>query len=444
MAKKKGEELQCCPELVEGNVCDTINLRYQLPFYTRVNDNLQNVRVHVIYHFVLERCSGPIMTGDPVYSTTLLPGEKVRLFTSDRHTRWSYDSESNLSYRHETTSEESFLTYSMAQAMSDLTISESGEGSSSSEESWAEGGGGAGLNLGIIKIGGGGSGGSYDASSAYEFSRSLSSHAKSTSMSAAAGVRAKSATSIGEVEQRQHAEGESEAHYESASRTFSNPNRCSAVTFLFHQLVKRQTIRFKLVAIERRVDDPEAPTGASQRIPIDTAGRVTVLPQAIAATNPKRLEIEEIARTSAIERRQAEQSVYWNSTGVKSTRYYPLETAAGAFDSNVRKAALEAVDKDLIAEGILDRKTGEPTEKVIAELSWEREEFIPTAGVIVRGCLDECHICEPALQKEIRLDLERKQLENALLEKQIALLEQSQEYRCCPGGSTESEAPSDA
>ena len=32
-------------------------------------------------------------------TTTLLPGEKVRLATTDRRSRFSFDSESNLSYR---------------------------------------------------------------------------------------------------------------------------------------------------------------------------------------------------------------------------------------------------------------------------------------------------------------------------------------------------------
>jgi hypothetical protein len=33
----------------------------------------------------------------------------------------------------------------------------------------------------------------------------------------------------------------------------------------------------------------------------------------------------------------------------------------------------------------------------------------------------------------MQLDLQRKRLENQLLRRQIDLLEQSQEYRCCPG-----------
>jgi len=106
--------LKCCPELQEKPVCDTLTFRYKLPFQPKVGKDGQRVPVEVVLHYELKRCTGPLTIGDPIYSTTLLPGEQVRLFTSDRHTRWSYDSESQLSYRHETTSEEAFYTHAMA------------------------------------------------------------------------------------------------------------------------------------------------------------------------------------------------------------------------------------------------------------------------------------------------------------------------------------------
>jgi hypothetical protein len=134
-------------------VCDTLDFRYRLPW------RRSDVRVDIILHFRLERCSGPMALGDLAYSTTLFPGERVRLFTSDRHTRWTFDSETELSYRHETTSEESFYTWGMGRSMTDLTESQSGSSSSSYEEDWASGGGGASVNLfGIVEIGGGGGG----------------------------------------------------------------------------------------------------------------------------------------------------------------------------------------------------------------------------------------------------------------------------------------------
>jgi hypothetical protein len=60
--------------------------------------------------------------GDVLYSTTLLPGEQVRLFSSDRHSRFGFDSDTKLAYRSQTTSEESFFLAGMANAMSDLDV----------------------------------------------------------------------------------------------------------------------------------------------------------------------------------------------------------------------------------------------------------------------------------------------------------------------------------
>jgi hypothetical protein len=78
---------------------------------------------------------------------------------------------------------------------------------------------------------------------------------------------------------------------------------------------------------------------------------------------------------------------------------------------------------------------------VINELSFERVSSLPTPGLLVKGCLDECDTCEPALEKAIQLELEHKQLQNELLKKQIELLEKSQEYRCCPVSGVEGITP---
>jgi len=59
------------------------------------------------------------------------------------------------------------------------------------------------------------------------------------------------------------------------------------------------------------------------------------------------------------------------------------------------------------------------------------------------GSLDDCDLCEPTLEREIELDLERKALENTLLRKRIDPLEKSQEYRCCPEGAEEDNGDED-
>jgi hypothetical protein len=338
----------------------------------------------------------------------------------------------------------------MAEAMSNLTINESGSSSSTYEESWAEGGGGASVSLfGLIEIGGGGGGGSYDSESASSFTHSLSRHAESASRYVAASVRAKSTTSIGEVNQRQHAEGESEEHYESASRMFSNPNKCRAVTYLFHKINKIQKVRFKLMTIERRVQDPKVPTGAYQRVPVETTGRLMIKSEFISAANNERLEKEKMARTSASERQSTasamgsiQQAGLYTATSFKSVQTV-YERSAPSYSIVTRKDAIAAVNKELINARILDEKTLEPSDTFVKELYWEREEILPTPGIIVKGCLDECATCEPSLVKEIELDLERKRLENEMLKRKIELLEKSQEYRCCPGESASDDGPDD-
>lgn len=90
------------------------------------------------------------------------------------------------------------------------------------------------------------------------------------------------------------------------------------------------------------------------------------------------------------------------------------------------------MDANLAKAGLIDPKTGEATPEIKASFTFEASSSLPTPGMLVRGCLDECDICEPAVMREIELDLERKALENELLKRRIEILHRAQEYRCCP------------
>ena len=84
----KFEDLPCCPQLDTQPICDVLDFRRRLVFPTPVRGpQEQPIKVEVkILHTRFTRCSGPLALGDPIYSTTLLPGEKVRLATTDhRH-----------------------------------------------------------------------------------------------------------------------------------------------------------------------------------------------------------------------------------------------------------------------------------------------------------------------------------------------------------------------
>ena len=146
----------CCPVLEDVKQCDVMDFRYRLPFRPRLAANIapQGVRVEVVLRFRLERCPGPLTRGDLAYTTTLLPGEQVRLFTSDRRTRFSFDSDTKVAYRNQSMSTESYYMAGMAQSMSNLSVLDQSKSTSDFSESSFGGGAGGGFSLfGLISFG---------------------------------------------------------------------------------------------------------------------------------------------------------------------------------------------------------------------------------------------------------------------------------------------------
>ena len=425
----------CCPQLDADRSCDALDFHYRLIHTATVNaDNqIRRVPVEVILHARLERCPGPLALGDLVYSTTLLPGEKVRLFSTDRRTRFSLDSATSVSYRREQTSEERYFMSSMSDFMSDLTVRDEARSANQKRGSFET----HGETNGAIEAFFAGPSidvkGSYNAESTTDFLRELNQHARASSERSVEATRSASSVSVGEVQSRSHTEGESEDHFESASRVFANPNRCHAVTFYFYQINKTQTVRLTLESIRRRVIDPAGDTRIANN-PFTSRGEVSVIPSAVLATDKQRLEVEQIGRAS-VAAAQAGTVATGGQTLLAtrlSTTSFAVAQPAEPLPAEVRAKALAAVDDDLAKAGLIDRKTGAATEEAKASFAFEATSSLPTPGMLVRGCLDDCDICEPAVMREIELDLERKALENELLKRRIELLDQAQEYRCCP------------
>src|SRR5258708_12637427 len=128
----------CCPALAKEPCCDILDFRYRLPHRVSVSEAGQKaaVTVEVILHLRLTRCPGPLSLGDPVHTITLFPGEKVKMFTSDRRSRFTLDSSTNVSYRSEQLSEERYYMAAMQNSMSDLSVTDSGPSSNSDSAKW--------------------------------------------------------------------------------------------------------------------------------------------------------------------------------------------------------------------------------------------------------------------------------------------------------------------
>jgi hypothetical protein len=434
-------DIPCCPEISKDPCCDRIQFSY------RLENRLRDVAVEVVIVAELERCPGPMALGDVVYSTTLLPGEKVRLATSSRNTRFTYDAESEVSYRHEQSSEESYYMSSMDRFMSDLTVRDRSQGEQESETDFETKASGA---YGSIGFAGGGTAkvsGNFSSESSFDFLREISRHAEASHERSVQATRSANAIQFGEVQSRTHAEGESESAYEAATRVFENRNQCHAVTYFAYQLVKRQTIRFRIKAVLRRVIDPAGNAVADAR-PLRPATGVAVLPDGVLATANRRLEVETAGRTSAVAASANLVSGLGTQTTLTAVRAQPFFATAVAAPTFAalkpltpaqREEALKAADQELVKAGVIDKVGGVVSPRLQAELSFERTVCLPTQAIMVKGCLDKCSVCEDARKREIELDLERKALENKLLARRIEILEKSQEYRCCPVGEAEEE-----
>jgi hypothetical protein len=445
-------DVPCCPELQKLDCCDRLDFKYTTTHRASVpgpaGTNLPaEVPVEVVIHVRLERCPGPYTLGDLAYTTTLLPGEKVRLFSSDRRSRFSFDTETKVSYRHAQASEEQFYMSSVGREMSDLNVTESGNSSSHAWGDWGADMDSYYASAIFAGTAGGSIEGHYDDQSTHEFLRSLRSHAESAHYRSEMATRTSSSISVGEVTSRTHTEGESEDHFESASRIFANPNRCHAITFFFWRIYREQVIKFTLVTIERRVKDPAAPTRITSRPPVPPTG-VSVVPTSVLGTAANRLDTEARARQSVAAKvavalgrspatvgAEAEAAMFPFTGSSQPAQAAALEPIA----QETRAKALQQVDERLVKAGLLAAVGGEASPQIIQQISFERHFCLPTPGLLVKGCLDDCDVCEPTLIQEIETELERKKLQNELLKRQIELLDKSQEYRCCPKDSEEEE-----
>ena len=208
------------------------------------------------------------------------------------------------------------------------------------------------------------------------------------------------------------------------------------MTYLFYRIDKCQTVKFRLVRVERRVDDPAAPTGIELNQPAPPRN-VAIIPDAILGTHTSRLQVaQQVNQAIPAEERTPDAG----QPGVAAVRTLVAQAPVPAA---VRAAALAQVEADLAEAGLIDKK-GAVTQQAQQNLGWEHTLRLPTPGVIVKGCLDDCCTCEPNLEKEIELELARKELENELLKRRIALLDKAQEYRCCQAGDSSADTPADA
>ena len=420
----------CCPDLIKDDHCDIINFSRVLTFPTSVlAANRRRVSVEVILRFRFSRCTLGLTLGDPIYTTTLLPGEKVRLATTDRRSRFTFDSETKLSYRSEQISEEQFYMTAVQKYMADASAAQSGHAQESSDSHWDFHGDASGsVNpFSLSASASSNASGNHNSHSVADYLNQQKAHVQSAAVQAVSSTHKAHSISVGEVSTRTHIQGESEDHFEASSREFSNANRCHAVTYLFYRINKKQVIKFELIAIERRVIDDAAPVGGVLQ-PGATKIPIALVPQDVPATiaiKRTAVPLANFAAGATISAASVDTSAFSSLNPNIGSQFFTQDINAGTpIDIDTRNKALKEVDEQLAAKNLID-KAGNVTGDIKQVIEFDSTFSIPTGGIIVKGCLDDCDVCEPWLK-------ERMQLENDLLRKQIDLLEKTQEYRCCP------------
>src|SRR5262249_29002924 len=142
--------------------------------------------------------------------------------------------------------------------MSDASSVDRFSGQTAESGSWNFHGDASGAFFGIFGTSDVNARGSHNSRSTQDYLSEHRAHAEASDHLSVEATRKAHSLSIGEVSTRTHSQGQSEDHWESSSRSFSNLNQCHAVTYFFYRINKTETVTFTIESIERRVLDPVA------------------------------------------------------------------------------------------------------------------------------------------------------------------------------------------
>ena len=216
-------EQYCTLDLPEFQEVDIVNIKRTLDYASGLTEIGRDrvgreliVELDVYLRFT--RKTGGMVLGDPIYATTLLPGESVRLNTSDHRTAFTFDSESKLSYKSVQMSESQQYLSSLRHFSSDAEAEQGGR-SKADYNSGYDFHGDAEGSVGFFSASGSvNARGSFNSHSVAEYLNSQRFHAQSAESNAVEATQKAMSVSIGEVNNRLHQEGTTEDHFEKIGR----------------------------------------------------------------------------------------------------------------------------------------------------------------------------------------------------------------------------------
>jgi hypothetical protein len=407
---KVEETGKMCPprQWDRDNICDVSILTYR--YNLRVGDRL----VECTLRYRVERCTEDYVLSDLVHSTTLFPGEEVFLSVRNRHSVARFTEDSSYSASQVSRSSDRIWMETFKSLATDFneTSSQSLKTSAHSEFSETGGGGSAGLNLGFVSIGGGAShvSGEFDASSSAEFFSELNQHLRSSFHQTNQVARDSSSVSITQVNSHRESTAERDDELKVSTRRFKNINQCHTVTHYFFQIAKRQRVKIELVERTCRAVNEFANSAIRMKPMNLSLATNRQVPKAGKGTGdaPGFVALAAQPRQLLMTR---DQQVMQNLGRISLSAFTEAE-----------KARREAIAK---AHEIMAALPGVKP--------YERVSIIPTEALYVESELGDCMICEPYVVTKQKLELERLALENRKMRREINLMDQYKDYRCCDG-----------
>jgi len=360
-AKKKSEvseETVFPPNLVCTPSTDVIRREFRHLLWTKENGDPLPAPVEVVVSTRMERTAGQYLIGDLVYTLSLLPGEEVRMFTTDRRTRFSVDTETKIGYQMSATFEDQMYLSAMDSFMGQMTASswahaESGTSGSfnahaEASNAWDSFWSGPEADMS----------GSFNTSSFADFVGGMSAQASTAHHLSATATNTASAVSVGAVGIRNSIEGKLDTHVEMNYRSFRNPSRTRAVTFYFFQIRRAHTVKFFVDSIT--VSSPERTMWRMAKVAAPNGARAAV--SAAAAGQPSNIG-----------------------------SYKDFQAAHAVVKS-------ELVSKQLIAAHGHGHSM---PDAVRTQTTFQQEFSLPTPGLFVRGGRDIADVADPSLFREV-------------------------------------------
>ena len=244
------DPVPCPPPLVVRPTSDRITRSFRHVIHTIDGQQALRAPVEVVVRTRIERTSGAYLVGDLVHTMTLLPGEEVRIFTTDRRTRFSYEKDTDIAYRTQSVFEDQMYLSAMDSFFGRLSANSWAEGSASTQGQFESHGEVSNWFENIFSDPSGDVNGSFSMDSFASFTSGLAAQASAAHHQSVAATAAASAVSIGAVGIQDKFKAELQDRFELNCRHFRNPSRTHTTTFYFYQIRRMHTVEFAIEAIE--------------------------------------------------------------------------------------------------------------------------------------------------------------------------------------------------